>query len=181
MANLAGSAAFGELGGEAVAFRVSDGYRRYVLFLLLIVALFNFVDRQIFAVLLESIKKDFSLTDTELGMLGGVAFAVFYSLCGIPIAWLADRSNRRNIIAIALCLWSAMTAICGLTTGFVSLFLARVGVGIGEAGGTPPANSIIADYFPPERRATAMALPTGKGCWPIFLASVSASRPPRLR
>ena len=158
MANLAGSAAFGELGGEAVAFRVSDGYRRYVLFLLLIVALFNFVDRQILAVLLEAIKQEFSLSDTELGMLGGVAFAVFYSLLGVPIAWLADRYNRRNIIAIALCLWSAMTAVCGMTTGFVSLFLARVGVGIGEAGGNPPAYSLIADYFPPERRATAMAV-----------------------
>lgn len=158
MANHAGSAAFGELKGGAAAFHISDVYRRYVLVLLLLVALFNFVDRQIFAVLLEAIKKDFSLTDTELGMLGGMAFAVFYSLCGIPIAWVADRSNRRNIIAIALCLWSAMTAICGLTTGFVSLFLARVGVGIGEAGGTPPANSLIADYFPPERRATAMAV-----------------------
>jgi len=158
MANLAGSAAFGELGGDAVAFRVSDGYRRYVLFLLLIVALFNFVDRQILAVLLEAIKQEFSLSDTELGMLGGVAFAVFYSLLGVPIAWLADRYNRRNIIAIALCLWSAMTAVCGMTTGFVSLFLARVGVGIGEAGGNPPAYSLIADYFPPERRATAMAV-----------------------
>src|SRR3972149_8051678 len=158
MANHAVSVALGGLKEGRPAFHISDAYRRYVLILLLLVAIFNFVDRQIFAVLLESIKKDFSLTDTELGMLGGVAFAVFYSLCGIPIAWLADRSNRRNIIAIALCLWSAMTAICGLTTGFVSLFLARVGVGIGEAGGTPPANSIIADYFPPERRATAMAV-----------------------
>jgi predicted MFS family arabinose efflux permease len=126
--------------------------------LLLAVYIFNFLDRQILAVLLQSIKLEFSFSDTQLGLLGGLAFAVFYSVLGIPIAWLADRFNRRNIIAVALCLWSAMTAACGLTTGFTSLFLARVGVGVGEAGGLPPSYSLISDYYPPERRGTAMAV-----------------------
>jgi predicted MFS family arabinose efflux permease len=140
------------------AFSFSAAYRRYILGLLLAVYIFNFVDRQILAVLLQSIKLEFSFTDTQLGLLGGLAFAVFYSILGIPIAWLADRFNRRNIIAVALCLWSAMTAVCGLTTGFTSLFLARVGVGVGEAGGLPPSYSLISDYYPPERRGTAMAV-----------------------
>ena len=140
------------------AFRFSEVYRRYILGLLLAVYIFNFLDRQILAVLLQSIKLEFSFTDTQLGLLGGLAFAVFYSVLGIPIAWLADRFNRRNIIAVALCLWSAMTAVCGLTTGFTSLFLARVGVGVGEAGGLPPSYSLISDYYPPQRRGTAMAV-----------------------
>jgi MFS family permease len=143
---------------ETVTSRITEGYRKYVLGLLLVVSLFNFVDRQILSVLLEAIKTEFNLSDTQLGMLGGLAFAVLYSILGIPIAWMADRYNRRNIIAIALCLWSAMTAVCGLATGFVSLFLARVGVGIGEAGGTPPGHSLVSDYFPPERRGTALAV-----------------------
>lgn len=140
------------------AFRFSEIYRSYILALLLAVYIFNFLDRQILAVLLQSIKLEFSFTDTQLGLLGGLAFAVFYSVLGIPIAWLADRFNRRNIIAVALCLWSAMTAVCGLTSGFTSLFLARVGVGIGEAGGLPPSYSLISDYYPPQRRGTAMAV-----------------------
>ena len=126
--------------------------------MLLAVYIFNFLDRQILAVLLQSIKLEFSFSDTQLGLLGGLAFAVFYSVLGIPIAWLADRFNRRNIIAVALCLWSAMTAACGLTTGFTSLFLTRVGVGVGEAGGLPPSYSLLSDYYPPERRGTAMAV-----------------------
>jgi predicted MFS family arabinose efflux permease len=140
------------------AFAVSAGYRRYVLVLLLLVYIFNFVDRQILSVLLQSIKQEFSFSDTQLGLLGGIAFALFYSIVGFPMAWMADRFNRRNIMAISLGLWSLMTATCGLATGFVSLFLTRVGVGVGEAGGMPPSYSMIADYFPPERRATAMAV-----------------------
>lgn len=140
------------------SFRITENYRRYVLGLLLLVSLFNFVDRQILAVLLEAIKREFSFSDTQLGLLGGIAFAVFYSTVGIPLAWLADNVNRRNIIAVTLCLWSGMTAVCGLATGFVSLFLARIGVGIGEAGSGPSANSLIADYYPSERRGTALAV-----------------------
>lgn len=135
-----------------------NGYRRYVLVLLLLVYVFNFVDRQILSVLLESIKREFRLTDTQLGLLGGVAFGFMYTLVGIPLAWVADRFNRRNIIAIALATWSAMTALCGQATGFASFFLARMGVGIGEAGGMPPSYSLIADYFPPERRGFALAV-----------------------
>ncbi len=144
--------------GNLPAFRITEMERRYVVVLLLIISVLNFVDRQIMAVLLEAIKLEFGFTDTQLGMLGGLAFAVFYSIVGIPIASLADRVNRRNIIAVTLCLWSGMTAVCGLATGFISLFLARVGVGIGEAGSSPASNSILADYYPAERRGTALAV-----------------------
>ncbi|MFO1409130.1 MAG: MFS transporter [Steroidobacteraceae bacterium] len=134
------------------------GYRRYVLALLLAVYVLSFVDRQILSVLLQAIKREFSFTDTELGLLGGIAFALFYSLVGLPLAVLADRINRRNLIAVALGLWSLMTAACGYAGGFVSLFLCRVGVGVGEAGGMPPSYSLISDYFPPARRGTALAV-----------------------
>ena len=139
-------------------FHISTVYRNYVLILLLIVGIFNFVDRQILAILLEPIKQEFLLSDTQLGLLGGIAFALFNVIAGIPIAWLADHYNRRNIIAIAVGIWSAMTALCGMASGFLLLFLARVGVGIGEAGGGPPSQSLISDYFPPERRGTALAV-----------------------
>jgi predicted MFS family arabinose efflux permease len=149
------SATQGASAGPAVP---GAGYRRYALALLLAVYVCNFVDRQILSVLLQSIKREFSFSDTQLGLLGGIAFALFYSLLGLPLAALADRLNRRNLIAIALGLWSAMTAACGFASGFVSLFLARVGVGIGEAGGLPPSYSLISDYFPPARRGTALAV-----------------------
>ena len=142
----------------ASSFTASNAYRRYVLGLLITVGVCSWVDRQIFSVLLQSIKQEFSFTDTQLGLLGGAAFALFYSCVGLPVAWLADRYNRRNIIAISLTLWSAATALCATTTGFWSLFLARMGVGIGEAGGSPPAQSLISDYFPPERRAFALGV-----------------------
>jgi predicted MFS family arabinose efflux permease len=108
--------------------------------------------------LLESIKADFGFSDTQLGLLGGAAFGLFYAAVGLPVALLADRGNRRTLIAVAVGLWSVMTALCGLATGFGSLFLARVGVGVGEAGGTPPAHSLISDLFPPERRAFALGI-----------------------
>lgn len=149
--------AAGRVGGTAPP-GDSAGYRRYVLVLLLAVYIFNFVDRQILSVLLQAIKNEFSFSDTQLGLLGGIAFALFYSLVGLPIAAFADRVNRRNMIAIALALWSLMTAACGSAVGFVSLFLCRVGVGIGEAGGLPPSYSLISDYFPPQRRGTALAV-----------------------
>jgi MFS family permease len=140
------------------AFKVSNRYRTYVVALIWLVMLLRFVDLQIIAVLLESIKKEFNFSDTQLGLLSGIAFALFYATLGVPIAWLADRYNRRNIIAVAIGAWSAMTALCGMATGFVSLFLARVGVGIGEAGGMPPSYSLISDYFKPEKRGTIFAL-----------------------
>ena len=120
--------------------------------------LLRFVDLQIIAVLLESIKAEFKFTDTQLGLLSGFAFALFYATLGVPIAWMADRYNRRNIIAVAVGVWSFMTALCGTVTGFATLFLARMGVGIGEAGGVPPSYSIISDYFAPEKRGTVFAI-----------------------
>lgn len=143
---------------ETPAFNVSDSYRYYVLGLLLVVGVFSWVDRQIFAILLESIKQEFHFSDTQLGLLGGIAFGLFYASVGLPVAWLADKFNRRNIIAIALGLWSSMTALSGLATGFWTLFLCRMGVGIGEAGGAPPSQSLISDYFPPEKRGFALGI-----------------------
>lgn len=132
--------------------------RTLTLALLTIVYFFSFMDRYILTILLEMIKKDLHLTDTQLGLLQGFAFALLYATLGIPVAWLADRSNRRNIIAVSLAIWSAMTALSGLAQNFGQLLLCRVGVGIGEAGSSPPSHSIIADLYPPERRSAAMAI-----------------------
>jgi predicted MFS family arabinose efflux permease len=118
----------------------------------------NYVDRQILSILLEPIKREFSLSDTELGFLSGISFAIFYATLGIPIAVWADRGNRRNIVALATVVFSVMTAVCGLAASFVQLALARIGVGIGEAGASPPSHSILADLYRPHERATAMAI-----------------------
>jgi MFS family permease len=125
---------------------------------LFVVYIFNFIDRQILAILLQPIKEDLKISDTALGFLTGFAFAVFYTFAGLPLARLADRWVRRSLIAISLVTWSVMTAASGLAHGFTDLALARIGVGIGEAGATPPAHSLLSDYFPPEKRATALAL-----------------------
>lgn len=135
----------------------SNTTRFYALAVLTLVYTFNFVDRQLLAILQESIKADLSLMDWQLGLLTGFAFALFYVTAGIPIARWADRSNRRNIVALAVGTWSLMTAISGLVQNYMQLLLARVGVGVGEAGGSPPAHSIISDIFPPETRASALA------------------------
>ena len=133
-------------------------YRYLVLAMLIIAYTFNFLDRQILGILAGSIKAELHLTDTQVGLMGGVAFALLYSTLGIPIAWLADRFSRTWIMTIALALWSGFTAACGLAGGFTSLFLCRMGVGIGEAGGVAPAYSLIADYFPKAQRARALAV-----------------------
>jgi predicted MFS family arabinose efflux permease len=133
-------------------------YRYVVLALLVLVYTFNFLDRQILGILAGSIKAELGLSDTQLGLMGGLAFAAFYTLLGLPVAWLADRYSRVGIMTAALALWSAFTALCGLTGGFWQLFLCRMGVGIGEAGGVAPAYSLIADYFPPRQRARALAV-----------------------
>jgi MFS family permease len=138
--------------------RVSSAYSYYVLGLLFVVYVFNFIDRQVLAILLEAVKRDLGASDTAMGFLSGFAFAVFYTFAGIPIARLADRGSRRTIIAVGLGVWSAMTAASGLARSFTQLALARVGVGIGEAAGSPPAHSLLSDYFPPERRATALSI-----------------------
>lgn len=132
-------------------------YRRYVLIALTLVYALNFIDRQILVILQESIKLDMGLSDTQLGLLTGFAFALFYVSVGIPIARWADRGNRRNIISLAVAVWSGMTALSGLTQNYWQLLLARIGVGVGEAGGSPPAHSIISDYYPPEERGRALS------------------------
>ena len=114
---------------NATAF--SPGYRRWALFILIVVYTLNFLDRQIIGILAVPIKADLNLSDTQLGLLGGLAFAAFYATLGIPIAWLADRKSRVWIMTIALTLWSGMTALCGLANNFTQLFLARLGVGVG--------------------------------------------------
>lgn len=131
--------------------------RNYALVVLTLVYTFNFIDRQLLSILQESIKIDLSLSDSQLGLLTGFAFAVFYVTAGIPIARLADRSNRRNIVAVSVGLWSFMTAISGFVQSYSQLLAARIGVGIGEAGGSPPSHSIVSDIFPPEKRASALA------------------------
>jgi MFS family permease len=136
----------------------SASYRAYVMFALVVVYTFNFIDRQIIGILAVPIKADLALSDTQLGVMGGLAFALFYTALGIPIAMLADRRSRTWIMTIALALWSAMTAVCGLAQNFWQLFLARLGVGIGEAGGVAPAYSLICDYFPSQQRARALSI-----------------------
>ncbi|MDA8590294.1 MFS transporter [Luminiphilus sp.] len=128
----------------------------YALCILTIVYSINFIDRQLLSILQESIKADLMLSDAQLGLLTGFAFAVFYTFAGLPIASLADRSNRRNIVAVSLTVWSGMTALSGMAQNYGQLLAARVGVGIGEAGGSPPSHSMISDIFPPEKRASAI-------------------------
>lgn len=132
--------------------------RGIALFMLVLVYTFNFIDRQIVGILAVPIKADLGLSDTQLGLMGGLAFALFYTGLGIPVAMLADRFSRTWIITVALALWSGMTALCGLAQNFWHLFLARLGVGVGEAGGVTPAYSLLMDYFPPGQRARAMSL-----------------------
>ena len=125
--------------------------------MLALVYALNFMDRQLVVILQESIKADLGFADWQLGLLSGFAFAIFYTLLGVPIARLADTGNRRNIIAASVAVWSLMTAVCGAVGNFWQMLLARIGVGVGEAGCSPPAHSMISDLFPPERRATAMS------------------------
>ena len=132
--------------------------RHYALGILVVVYTFNFIDRQILSILLQPVKDDLGLSDTAMGMLTGFAFAAFYATLGIPIARFADRSNRRNLVAWALGVWSLMTALSGLAQNFWHLLAARIGVGIGEAGCSPPAHSMIADYYPADQRATALGI-----------------------
>ena len=131
---------------------------RLVLAMLLLVYTFNFLDRQILGILAQPIKADLGLSDAEFGAVGGLAFALLYSLLGVPLAFLADRTSRSGVIAASLAVWSAFTALCGVATGYWQLFLFRLGVGVGEAGGVAPSYALIADYFPAERRARALAI-----------------------
>ncbi|KQT35387.1 MFS transporter, partial [Sphingomonas sp. Leaf412] len=126
--------------------------------MLLLVYTFNFLDRQILSILAQPVKADLGLTDSQLGMLGGLAFAILYSTLAIPLAMLADRTSRTWVITISLGVWSAFTALCGTATGFAQMFAFRLGVGVGEAGGVAPSYAVIADTFPPERRARALSI-----------------------
>ncbi|MFZ9873162.1 MAG: MFS transporter, partial [Steroidobacteraceae bacterium] len=125
--------------------------------LLMVAYTSSFIDRQIMSLLVEPIRADLGITDTQFSLLAGLAFSIFYSVMGLPLGWLADRMSRRMIILVGMIAWSIMTALCGLATSFLALFLARVGVGIGEAALSPAAYSLISDYFPPERRARAIS------------------------
>lgn len=136
----------------------SKAYRSYVLGGLLLLFTFNFIDRILLGIVQEPIKQEFGLQDWQLGLLGGPAFALLYTFLGIPIARLAETRSRVNIISISVALWSAMTAACGLATGYWQLLAARIGVSIGEAGCTPPAHSMLSDYYPPQQRTTALAI-----------------------
>ena len=136
----------------------NPAYSRYVLAILFLVYVVNFIDRQILSILLDPIKEELGASDTQMGFLTGIAFAIFYTGFGIPIARWADRGVRRSIIAIGLTVWSVMTGACGFAQNFAQLAIARIGVGIGEAAGSPPAHSLISDYFPPERRASALSI-----------------------
>jgi len=142
---------------ESTAAPVSTAYRRYVLVLLTLVYALNFIDRQILVILQESIKVDMDLSDSQLGLLTGFAFAIFYVSVGIPIARWADLGNRRNIVSLAVAVWSGMTALSGFTQNFWQLLMARIGVGVGEAGGSPPSHSMISDYYPVEQRGSALS------------------------
>ncbi len=136
----------------------SPRYARYVLGLLTAVYIVNYIDRNLLAILLQSIKEDLELSDSQLGLLSGTAFGLFYATLGVPIARLADLYSRKWVVVTSLTLWSGMTALCGTAASFTSLLFYRVGVGVGEAGGSPPSHSIISDLFPPERRGTALGI-----------------------
>ena len=136
----------------------SKSYRSFVLVLLTVVYGFSFIDRQIVGILAPFIQEDLGLSNTQLGLLIGLAFAMFYTIVAIPIAWLADRYSRVNILSIALATWSGFTALTGLAGNFVQMGFARMGVGIGEAGGSPPSHSIISDMYPKEERAGALGV-----------------------
>ena len=149
--------------------RVSTlGQRWYVLIIMMLAYTINIADRYVMSTVLEPIRLELKLTDSGVAFLTGVSLALFYVTMGIPLSWIADRYNRRNLLAISITVWSAMTAMCGLAAGYTQLLLARIGVGIGEAGGTPSCNAIVADYFPADRRAMAMtvfALGAPLGAW----------------
>jgi predicted MFS family arabinose efflux permease len=156
----------------------SRGYARLVLLMLLIVYSFNWLDRQILGILAPAIKADLHLTNTQLGVLGGIAFAALYSTLAIPLAIVADRTSRSWVITLSMIVWSGFTAMCGFAGGFWHLFFARLGVGVGEAGGVAPSYALISQYFPPEKRARAisiysMGIPLGLACGVLFGAAIA--------
>lgn len=160
--------------------RASAGYARLVLFILFAIYVLNFLDRQLLSILAKPIQDDLGVSDGQLGRLGGLYFALFYCILGVPVAWLADRGNRVRVLVIACALWSAATIACGMAHSYPQLAAARMSVGIGEAGGVPPSYAIITDYFPPDRRGSALALfnlgPTvGQASGVAFGAAIAAA------
>lgn len=154
--------------GAVPAETSSFGLRWYVLFITMLAYAINIADRYVVSTVLEDIRIDYGLSDAGIAFLTGVSLALFYVTMGLPLSWLADRYSRRNLLAASMAVWSAMTALCGLSRTYTHFLLARIGVGIGEAGGTPTCNSIICDHFPPHRRAMAMtvfALGAPIGAW----------------
>lgn len=147
-----------ELRSNAGMSRYSTRYERLVLLLLTVAYAFNAMDRGIISIIGQAMKVDLALSDTQFGLLSGTAFAALYAFGGIPIARLAERFNRVNIIAVAMIVWSSLTAVCGLAGNFTQLLFSRAGVGIAEAGCTPPAHSLISDYFEPSRRTSALSV-----------------------
>lgn len=160
--------------------RISPGYPNIVLAMLLVVYTFNFLDRQILGILAKPIQDSLNLSDAEFGVIGGTAFAILYSVLGVPLALLADKLGKTRVIAGSLVVWSGFTALCGTAWGFWSLFLYRLGVGVGEAGGVAPSYALIADYFPVEKRARALAIysmgiPIGLGSGVLLGAYIAAN------
>jgi MFS family permease len=151
-------AAIGLDGAREPAALITPAYRKYALGLLLAIYTVNFLDRQIINTIGESIKTDLHLTDSQIGALGGIYFAALYTILGIPIAWMADRRHRPTIMTLSLAVWSGFTVMAGVARSYAVLAIARTGVGIGEAGCSPTAHSLLADYFPKEKRATALAI-----------------------
>ena len=154
------------------------GYPALVLTMLLVVYTFNFLDRQILGILAKPIQASLDLNDAQFGAIGGTAFAILYSVLGVPLALAADRWGKTRVIATSLIVWSGFTALCGTATGFWQLFLYRLGVGVGEAGGAAPSYALIADYFPVERRARAvgiysMGIPIGLGAGVLLGAYIA--------
>lgn len=159
----------------------SKRYRTIVLLLLTLIYAFNFIDRQIIGILSPFIQADLGLSNTQMGLLKGFLFAIFYTAIGIPIAWLADRYNRTNIITISLAIWSGFTALTGMASNFMQIAIARMGVGIGEAGGSPPSHSMISDLYPKEKRSTALGIyalgiPLGQG-FAYFFTGIARGNP----
>ena len=161
-----------ETPGEVPSAAPGELMKWYIVGVLTLVYVFNFVDRQIISVLQEPMRAELGLTDTQLGLLQGLTFALFYVTMGIPLARWADVGIRRDVVALAVGTWSVMTALCGVAQNFTQLLLARIGVGVGEAGGSPPSHSIISDLFPPGRRALPLAIYSSGITFGVFLAYV---------
>ena len=155
---MADSASVNETAGAPPAGPQASGYSWYVLFVLVVVYILNFIDRQIVNILQEDIKHDLNLLDWQLGTMTGLAFATVYCTVGIPVARIADSTSRKGVVAVSLAVWSAFTALCGLATNFITLLGARMGVGLGEAGGSPPAHAMISDLYEKEKRGRALAI-----------------------